>query len=412
MRKGITLRKKTGVRKNAVNRSLLPIDGGVCAPEGFSAGSGYCGFKKDGEHDLGIIASKKRCPTSCVYSTSIKQSAPILLTKKHMENGYAHVIVVNSGRAITFQQDGERVVKDICRYADQHCKVITEDVLFASTGLMGRDLEANIFEDGVRQAAENLAATHEGSLSVAKAMASEGVSPMQVSYAFELGAIQCKIGAVFKANLHASPNMATTLVFLTTDVAITSNMLHKALLHAVNDSLNLMDIDGVPSPNDMACIMANGKAGNWCIDRDDTDYKKFAFALKSVMEQITLTILRNEKNKKQILRCRVFGAKSAQDARYLAKTFVSNHKIKMDAKEAKVNAENFLFHIAQIGAAKKFEHVQIFVSSEFGEIMIFDASIRTPDMPAFMVKVFEADLVQISVKVAKGNYSAMGSTCV
>jgi glutamate N-acetyltransferase/amino-acid N-acetyltransferase len=399
-------------RKNAVNRELTPIVGGVCAPEDFRAGSAVCGFKGNGELDLGIIVSKKRCPTACVYTTSAKRGAPIIITEKHLENEYAHAIVVNGGKANTFQFNGERLAKGVCEMVGHDCKVITEDVVIASTGLMGKPLHLENFAAGIKEAASRLEGTGQASYSVATAMANDGVEPMQLSYSFELGAIPCKIGAVFKGERHVSPNMATTLVFVTTDVNITPKMLRRALLYAVNETLNLMDVDGVASPNDMACIMANGKAGNWQIDCADSDYRKFAFALKEFFRQITLRILSNSAKNDRVLYCKVHGAKSPQVSRALAKKIVRSVSVKEDAKQAVVNAENILYQIAEMGGVEEFDKIRISVRSGDEEAIIYEDGMRMPDMRTLLTNIFKSSSVELSVYLAQGNYKSIAYTCV
>lgn len=400
------------IRKNAVNRELTPIPGGVCAPDEFRAGSAASGFKENGELDLGIIVSRRRCPTACVYTTSAHRGAPIIVTEKHLENEYAHAVVVNSGKAITFQFGAERFAKDVCRIVENYCNVITEDVVVASTGVMGEELSLQTFEKGVIAATESLEHSHEASYSLARAMANDGAEPMQLSYSFELGAIVCKIGAVFKANTRVSPNMATTLAFVTTDVNITPKMLRKALQYAVNETLNLTDIDGVSSPNDMVCIMANGKADNWRIDCVDTDYKKFASALREFFQQITLRILQNRTDKQKVLLCRVQGAQSAQISRALAKKIIGSVAVKEDIKSGNLNAENVLFSIAELGAASDFENVRVSISSEFGEAIVYEDDKRVPKMPEHYKKIFASSCLELCIQLSQGNYKSVGYTCI
>ena len=400
------------VRKNAVNKELTPIPGGVCAPNEFRAGSAACGFKKNGDLDLGVIVSRRRCPTACVYTTSALRGAPIVITEKHLRNEFAHAIVVNGGVANTLQPGGERLAKDVCRIAENYCQVITEDVVIASTGAVGQELRLSTFEKGLQVATQNLEHSHEASYSVARAMANEDEEPMQLSFSFELGAIVCKIGAVFKANTRVAPNMATTLAFLTTDVNITTKMLRKALLYAVNDTLNLTDIDGVSSPNDMVCIMANGQAENWRIDCVDTDYKKFASALKEVFKQITLHILENVKRKERVFLCQVQGARSVQVSRGLAQKLIKSLAIKEDARKGRVEPENILFLIAELGGIKNFDEIQISVRSEFGEAFVYEDERRIPYMPEIFNKVFSSSRVELIVRLGRGNYKSTGYTCI
>ena len=400
------------IRKNAVNKELTPIAGGVCAPEGFRAGAISCGFKKNGDLDLGAILAKRRCPTACVYTTSAMRGAPILVTEKHLQNEYAHAILVNGGVANTFQFGAERLAKDVCRIVEHYCNVITEDVVVASTGFMGQNIELAHFERGIRAVAEKMERSHGASLSVAKAMANEDAEGMQLSFSFELGAIVCKIGAVFKANTHDAPNMATTLAFLTTDVNISPKMLHKALQYAVNETLNLMDVGGVPSPNDMVCIMANGQAENWRIDCADTDYRKFASALKDVFREIVLCILSGIEGRSRIFQCSVQGAKSTQVSRMLAKKIVGSVAVKEGVKTGRIDAESLLFLIAEMGGINDFDGVKIFVRSEHGEVVIYEDNWRAPILTEVYDKIFSSSRVELIVNLAQGNYKSAGYTCI
>lgn len=401
-----------GTRKNAVNRTLFPVEGGVCAPEGFRAGSGTCGFKRNGDPDLALILPIRRCPAACVFSTSPKRGAPVLVSEKHIENGHAHAILVNGGLANVFQPRGERLAKDACRLVERYCSVVTEDVLVASTGYMGRQLNLDSFEVGIREAAQNLSSEPAAALSVAKAMAAEGVEPMQFAYEFELGSFLCHIGAAFKGNTQVSPNMATTLVFLTTDVNISPEMLKKALLYCVNETLNLTDLDGVSSPNDSAFILASGRADNWRIDCVDTDYKKFVFALKEVLRRVCIRMLCNVKDKPQHLYCRVYGARSTQVSRTLAKRLVRALGVKEQAKKGIVNVENILSILAESGGVTDFDKVRISVTSEFGDAVVYEDGDRILAPCERLRHVFAAPQVQISVGLSQGNYTSTGYTCI
>ena len=267
------------MRKNGINRELREIPGGVCAPEGFRANALSCGIKPNGELDLGLIATERRCFVAGVYSTASMQGEPVLVTKKHVKRGYASAILANGGIANVYVDGTGKRTEKICQAMDMAGLYSASEMIVASTGEIGKRLDFTLIEKRLKPLARGLEHSEEMGQRFADAISSENEEAYQFSYGFDLGDIPCKIGGIFKGSLHVAPNMATTLVFLTTDVNITSEMLQKALSAETRETLNMLDLDGSPSPNDMACIMANGKAGNYLISCADTEYTKFCFVI-------------------------------------------------------------------------------------------------------------------------------------
>ena len=402
------------MRKNAVNRQLTPIVGGVCAPEGFSAGGVACGIRADGMLDLAAVVSEKRCPVACVFSTAKTVGVPIALTRKNIKSGYARAIVANGGIANVFQANGERLAQKICAIAAKKIDVLSEEVLLASTGEVGKVLSIEPFERGLDLLSTQLSPNEMGSSLASRALANAGAKVGQLAYSFELGDFTCRIGAVFKGTMHVSPNMATTLVFLTTDVCISPKMLQSALSASVKETLNLLNIDGQPSPNDMVCIMANGRAGNYVIDRADTEYQKFLFALRSVLTEVCRAIALGEQGDRKILFCRVAGAKSKQLARALSKKLVGLQGIRnmLACKELVLDLESVFYALAELEAVNTYEKVQISIRSQKGEMLLFEDGKRLPYNEERVLELLSCAEAGLCVQLNVGNYVSCAYGCI
>ncbi len=306
------------MRKNGINRTLYPIEGGVCAPDGFMANAVACGIREKGELDFGMLFSQKRCSVGCVYPTGKTVGAPVKVSKHNMRNGYARAVLLNGGIANALASDGESLALAVCDLFFSYGIERTETVI-ASTGELGKPLSKAPFLQGYQDLYLGLGNSDEHSQRVAQAI--QNTEPCQLSFSFDLGDYPCKIGTVFTGGAARS-----TLVLLTTDVNISTPMLQRALETEVRDTLQQLLLGNPPSPNDTVCILANGRAGNYRIDCPDSEYKKFAYALKRVLAQVCQTLAKKER--KPLFTCRVVGAKSKEVARLLARSVVGASDIK------------------------------------------------------------------------------------
>lgn len=402
------------MRKNAVNRELTPIEGGVCAVDGFSAGGVACGIREDGALDLAAVLSDKRCPAACVFSTSQRVGAPIIITRKNIKNGYARVVVANGGIANAFLPDGERLAQKMCMLAEKSFHVLREETLVASTGVVGRALSMVFLERGFAGISSRMSADEEGSIAAAMALSDKQAKAGQLSYSFELGDFTCRIGAIFKGSMHVAPNMATTLAFLTTDVCISPKMLQFALATSVKETLNLLNIDGQPSPNDMVCIMANGMAGNCIIDRVDTEYHKFCYALRAVLTEVCRAIAAGENGDRKVTFCHVKGAKSKQLARCLSKKLVGSQGVKnlLYNPEPVLDVESIFYALAELDCVNTYEKVQISLRSAKGELLLFEDGKRLPCSKERIIEVLSEKEVGVCVALNVGNYAACAYGCI
>ncbi|MBQ7948967.1 MAG: bifunctional ornithine acetyltransferase/N-acetylglutamate synthase [Clostridia bacterium] len=401
------------MRKNGVNRELREIDGGVCAPAGFRANGIHCGFTKNAEKkDLALIVSDRRCPTACVFSVDSKQSGPACVSKKHLKNGLARAILVNSGVANVFLPDGERLAELACRALAARSDIDANDTVIASTGKVGEPLSLSTFEDGLRPLAQGLSATEEGSLFAAQAMMTTDTYAKHTAFAFDLGDFPCKIGVAFKGNTRVCPNMATTLIFLTTDVNISSEMLQKALSLTVKDTVNLLCADGASSPNDTVCIMANGKAGNYKISCEDTEFSKFTYALRKVLSEICMRIVQDCDVDNRVFVCNVTGAKSSQVARTAAKNLVSSESVRRCILQAKSGVESMLYALNCAEGDADYSKVEISINGGENTYVLYEEGIALRIHTENLRRLSDAKEILLFVRLNDGNYSATAVGCL
>ncbi len=395
---------------NHISNKLKEIPGGVCAPAGFRAGGVFCDVHDVTVPQMGLamIVAERRCPAACVYASGAMVGAPLKVTKRHLKYGLSQSILINSGIANAFQENGEKFAKNVCKFVEKCGIVDTADVMIGSTGRLSGRLEMAPYEEGIIALSEALSYEEKGSYRAAEALMTTDKQPKQVSYSFDLGNYICKIGAIFKGNSLVSPNMATVLAAITTDVNISSAMLQKALRSAVKESFNLLNLDGVSSPNDMVCILANGKAGNYKIDCDDTEYKKFAFALLEVMKEMCRRIAADGAQK--TLLCRVNNAKSKSLSRSLAKQIVGSYAFKNGVKQEDFAVEWVLGFLME--QRETLEGTEIFLRSENGEITLFAEGELLRRSKERELHIFAASEVELCIELNEGNFSSVAYGCI
>ena len=392
------------MRKNSINRELRPIKGGVCAPEGYKANAVACGIKKDGGLDFAMILSEKRCAVGCVFAQGNTVGAPAKVSKKNMRMGYARAMLVNSGVANCTGEKSEKFALSVCDLFFSHGLERTE-IVIASTGEIGKKLKIEPLKEGVKPLLEGLAASHENSLKAARAIMTEDSEVKQLSFSFDLGDYPCKIGAIFKGGPQTSPNMATFLAFLTTDVNISTPMLQKALEAETRETLNQLNLDGVSSPNDTVCNFANGRAGNYKIDCEDTEYQKCTFALRSVLTEICRVTARD--GAKKVITCLAKGAKSKQVARSIAKTVVGASGVKSSVAQGNIDVECIVYTVLENADKVKADKLQISVSSEKGEFVLYVDAEKVIPCKELIENILSPSEVKIEINLFDGNYSSL-----
>lgn len=299
------------------------IEGGVCAAKGFQANGLNCGLNQDrNKNDLGMIFSTEICNAAAVYTTNKVKGAPILVTKKHLEatGKKARAVIVNSKNANTCNADGEEKAQKMCELAAKELGISADEVIVASTGIIGQILPIEPIADHVKELAAGLAPENHDK--AANAIMTTDTFPKEVAVQFTLDGKTCTVGGMAKGSGMIHPNMATTLNFVTTDVAISSELIQKALSEIVKVTYNCLSIDGDTSTNDMVSIMANGLAGNTEITEENEDYEIFRKALYEVLMNMTKMLAKDGEGASKMLECTVSGAPDQDTAIIVAKSVI------------------------------------------------------------------------------------------
>lgn len=392
------------MRKNGINTELRPIDGGICAPDGFKVGGVACGIKEDGRTDLAMIVAQKRCRVACVYSQVVKVGAPIPVTKKNLSNGLAQAILINGGIANAFSEDGEQLAQRAVRLVEKYHNIPYDDVVIASTGKLGKPLTLAPFERGIAALREGMGSGEEYDAAVADAVSSVDGDTKTFSFSFNLGDYPCKIGGIYKGKLHVNPNMATTLVFMTTDVNISQKMLSRALSAETRETLNMLALDGEPFPNDMACIMTTCRAENSLIDCVDSEYMKFTRALRAVLTYICDDVARCSDGKTVL--CSVLGARSKQVSRAISKQIATSDVIKKSILRNDIDTDGILYILSQSDAITDYSRVEITLWAKDKCLALYEDEKKIRVSEESLRTMLGSPDVNLRVRIGYGNYAS------
>ena len=257
------------------------IEGGVCAAKGFTASGMNCGIRKNkSKHDLALVYSDVRASAAAVYTTNLVKGAPLTVTREHLQDGYAQAIICNSGNANTCNADGIEIAEAMSQTTASALNISPSDVVVASTGVIGQPLPLEPIQAGIPQLAASLSA--QGHSDACQGIMTTDTVVKEIAISFEIHGVECHLGAMAKGSGMIHPNMATMLVFLTSDVAIAPAMLRKALSTDIAATFNMLSIDGDTSTNDMVVVLSNGLAGNPEITEEGADFSAFMEALNTV----------------------------------------------------------------------------------------------------------------------------------
>ena len=297
------------------------IEGGVTAAQGFVAGGVHCGIRKNkSKPDLAMIYSEKMCAAAAVYTQNLVKGAPILVTKKNIENGRAQAVICNSGNANTCNADGVEKAERMCAIAGEVLGIHPADVVVASTGVIGQVLPIEPIESAAQALKDSLSPT--GSRAAATAIMTTDTIPKEAAVEMELGGKTVRIGGISKGSGMIHPNMATMLCFVTTDCAISPEMLQKAITASADETFNMISIDGDTSTNDTYAVLANGMAGNPEITAEGPDFHLFCDALQAVCRTLSKLMAGDGEGATKLLVCQTTGAKDRATARTVAKSVI------------------------------------------------------------------------------------------
>ncbi len=389
--------------------AIKEMKGGVCAPLGFSAGGIHCGIRKNkNKKDLALIASDVMCSAAGVYTQNLVKGAPVILTKRHLENGRAQAIICNSGNANTCNANGMEIAEGMCSIVESICGIKADDVIVASTGVIGQPLDLA----PMREAAESLKdSLGDNSDDAAEAIMTTDTVIKQIAVRFKIKDAVCMMGAIAKGVGMVCPNMATNLIFITTDAAISSEMLQKALSEDVKNSFNMVSVDGDQSTNDTCCILANGLAGNELIDCDNDDYKSFKKALAYCTVKLSKMIAKDGEGATKLVECKVFGAKSVKSAKNIAKTVIKSSLVKTAMFGSDANWGRVLCAIGYSGENVDVNSIDVSFSSKAGEIAVCKGGCGVEFSEERAKEILSGDEVAINIDLNGGSCKAVAWGC-
>lgn len=385
------------------------IEGGVCAPKGFRANGVHCGIRKNKiKKDLALIVADKKCAAACVYTKNLVKGAPILVTQKNVSDGYAQAIIVNSGNANTCNENGIEIAEGMCGLVEKYTGISASEVVVASTGVIGQKLSLDSVAGGMDELMNGLGAHSDFA---AEAIMTTDTVKKELAYEFELGGKVCRIGAICKGVGMICPNMATMLMFITTDAAISPAMLQKAISADVLDSVNMLSVDGDTSTNDTIALLASGLAGNAEITTANADYKKFCNALHAVTMDFCRMLARDGEGATKLLECHVSGAKSKKGARLAAKSVIDSNLFKAAMFGCDANWGRVLCALGYSGAKLDINKIGVVFRSAAGELAVCENGKGIPFSEEVAKKVLSEDEIKIEINLNDGNYTATAWGC-
>jgi len=346
------------------------LEGGVCAAKGFRASGIHVGVKtsKTDKKDLALIVADCDCAAAAVYTRNIVKAAPLLVTKDNLANGRACAAIVNSGNANACAPDGEENARRMCRAAASALGISENDVIVASTGVIGQRLPVTVIENGVAELVSKL--SYDGSKDAAAAIMTTDLTMKELAVEFSAGGKAVRIGGIAKGSGMIHPNMGTMLAFLTTDCAINPEMIQKALTEAANISFNRVSVDGDTSTNDMLSLFASGMAGNKEITGPGEDYDAFAQALNALCIELAKMMAADGEGATHLITCRVRGAQSEKDAETLSKSVISSTLTKAAMFGADANWGRVLCAMGYSGVEFDPDGVSVAFESPAGRISV------------------------------------------
>ena len=389
--------------------NLIPIEGGVCAAKGFQAAGVHCGIRKNrSKKDLALIYSQTECAVACTYTQNKVFGAPITVTRKHVANGKAKAIICNSGNANTCNANGVEIAEKTALAAEA-LGISAEDVVVASTGVIGQPLSIEPIAAGLPVLVSQLST--QGSTDACEGIMTTDTYPKECAYAFSLEGVECHIGAIAKGSGMIHPNMATMLAFITTDAAIAPALLQKAVSEVVDDTFNMVSVDGDTSTNDMLSVLANGLAGNPVITEETPAYQDFKQALFAVCENVSKKLAGDGEGATKLLECTVRHAPDKTTAKKIAKSVICSSLFKAAMFGADANWGRILCAIGYTDAAFDISKIAVDLSSKAGCIHVCENGAGVPFSEETAKIVSSEEEIHVDIDMNDGSAYATAWGC-
>ena len=385
------------------------IEGGICAAKGFTASGVHCGIRKNKtKKDLALILSETRAATAAVYTTNLVKGAPLTVTKNHIADGYAQAVICNSGNANTCNANGIEIAEAMSDLVAEKTGISAKDVVVASTGVIGQPLDITPIAEGMDALVKGLG---NNSKDAAEGIMTTDTKLKEISVSFEIDGVECKIGGIAKGSGMIHPNMATMLVFITTDCAVTPQMLGKALSTDIQNTFNMVSVDGDTSTNDMVSILANGMAGNKLIDKEDENYAEFMKALNTVTVYLCQKIAGDGEGATKLLECKVTGSSDVETAKTVAKSVICSSLLKAAMFGADANWGRVLCAIGYSGADVDVNKIDVAFRSPKGTIEVCKNGAGVEFSEEIAKEILLEEKIEILIELNSGNECATAWGC-
>ncbi len=385
-------------------------EGGVCAAKGYTASGVHCGIRKNRtKKDISLILSEVKANAAAVYTTNLVKGAPLIVTKKHLSDGKAQAVICNSGNANTCNADGEEIAEKMSCLTAKALGIDADDIIVASTGVIGQPLDMEPISKGIEMLSKSL--SKEGGKDAAEGIMTTDTAMKEVAVEFEIDGKICKMGGIAKGSGMIHPNMATMLVFITSDAAISSEMLQKALSADIKNTFNMISIDGDTSTNDMVTVLANGMAGNEEITCEGEAFDIFMKALNTVNIKLCQMIAGDGEGATKLLECSVKGADSEETAKTVAKSVICSSLLKAAMFGADANWGRVLCAIGYSGAKVDISKIGVSFISPKGGIEVCKNGTGVDFSEDKAKEILLEKEIEIAVTLGNGKYSANAWGC-
>lgn len=386
-------------------------EGGVTAPKGFRVNGIHCGIRKNKDKkDLMLIVSDVLCDAAAVYTQNLVCGAPVTVTRENLKNGKARAVICNSGIANTCNADGVEKAEAMCALTEQYTGIPANDVVVASTGVIGQPIDLEPIQSGMQTLVDGL--NENGSSAAAQAIMTTDTVKKEIAVSVELsGGKTCTLGAIAKGSGMIHPNMATMLSFITTDANISAEMLQKALRWCVTRSYNMLSVDGDTSTNDTVAILANGLCGNTRIETENEDYAVFCRALFKICNHIVRMLAKDGEGATKLVVCEVVGAADEETARICAKSVIRSPLVKTAMFGSDANWGRVLCALGYAGAAIDVSKIDVSFRSRKGTVPVCKNGAGIEFSEEKAKEVLLEDEIEILVDLNSGDAEATAYGC-
>ncbi len=389
------------------------ITGGVTAAKGFEAAAAEAQIKYKDRKDMALIYSQVPCVAAGTFTTNVVKAAPVRWDQEIVKkSANVHAVIINSGIANACTgEEGYGYCEQTAQAAERLLRIPASSVLVASTGVIGMQLPMDRIRDGVALLAEGKADTEEAGLEAAKAIMTTDTKPKYAAAQVEIGGKTVTVGGMCKGSGMIHPNMCTMLGFVTTDAAITKEMLQRALSDDIKDTYNMVSVDGDTSTNDTVLLLANGMAGNPLIDRENEDYAVFKEALNYVNTELAKKIAGDGEGATCLFEVKVIGAESKEQAVTLSKSVITSSLTKAAIYGHDANWGRILCAMGYSGASFDPDRVDLYFESAAGKLKIIENGVSTGYSEEMATKILSEEYVTATADIKMGEASATAWGC-